>query len=151
MSDTIITELNSMNYILYVLFKGYSLPEELSYLNLTQERILITVREHKNTSMHEIARFIGIERGPFSQVINKLEKLNLIERKRLDNDRRTVHLRLSAKGKEVTDKIQNHMQQHFSSVLGPLSSEEQKRLFDSFKTLRETAEKLLLNNDNNLK
>ncbi len=110
MSDTIITELNSMNYILYVLFKGYSLPEELSYLNLTQERILITVREHKNTSMHEIARFIGIERGTFSQVINKLEKLKLIERKRLDNDRRTVHLRLSSKGKEVTDKIQKHMQ-----------------------------------------
>ncbi len=148
MNQPILTELNSMNLIIYVLFQGYCLPEELSYLNLTQERILITVREHKNTSMHEIARFIGLERGPFSQVVTKLEKLGLLERKRLENDRRTVHLSLSAKGKEITDKIQQHMQQHFSSVLSSLSSQEQKKLFESFVTLRQTAEKLLSNNNN---
>jgi hypothetical protein len=39
MKRKVSVELNSVDLIKYALFKHYSLPEELVFLNLTQERI----------------------------------------------------------------------------------------------------------------
>ena len=76
MERKIAVELNSVDLIKYALFKDYSLPEELAFLNLTQERILMTVKNSINVSMVSISRAIGLEKGPFSQTVDKLEKLN---------------------------------------------------------------------------
>ena len=66
MNKNISTEINSLNLIKYALYKDYYIPEDLSYLNLTQERILITVKNSTNSTMVSIAREIGLEKGPFS-------------------------------------------------------------------------------------
>ena len=93
----ILLTINGLNLIKYALYKDYSLPEEFSYINLTQERILMTVQSSQNTSMVQIARAIGLEKGPFSQVIDKLESLNLIERKNSAFDTRVINLFLTEK------------------------------------------------------
>ncbi|MFV8324965.1 MarR family winged helix-turn-helix transcriptional regulator [Flavobacterium sp. ZS1P14] len=136
-------ELNSVDLIKYALFKEYSLPEELAFLNLTQERILMTVKNSVNVSMVSISRAIGLEKGPFSQTVDKLEKLRLLERVRSSSDKRIVRLFLTKEGGLLAKKVEDSMESHFSSKIKALTDKEQKDLYDSLDTLKKIAETLI--------
>nr|WP_319401853.1 MarR family winged helix-turn-helix transcriptional regulator [uncultured Carboxylicivirga sp.] len=143
MNKNISTEINSLNLIKYALYKDYYIPEELSYLNLTQERILITVKNSTNSTMVSIAREIGLEKGPFSQTIDKLEKIELIERIRSPEDKRNIKLKLTKKGDDISSKILFAMEDHFKSIVGNLSEKELNDLFKAFNIIKSIANKLL--------
>ena len=135
-------ELNSVNLISYALYRDYHLPKELG-INLTQERILMTIKNSVNFSMVQIARQIGLEKGPFSQSIDILEKLVLVKRIRSSTDKRSIHLNLTEKGKLLTNMIQKNMDNHFNNVLSSLSEKEKTDLFNSLNTIQKTADILL--------
>ena len=143
--NNIINELGSLSLIKYALYQEYRKPEWLDDLNLTQERILLTLKEHRSTSMQEVARFVGLEKGPFSQIVDKLEKMDLLKRERSQKDRRFIHLLLTCKGVTIAEKIQQHMNDHFNKVLDSLTSLEVEELCNSFITIKKIAEKILKN------
>lgn len=146
MKRNISNELNNVNLIKYALYKDYHIPEDLSFINLTQERILMTVKDSVNVSMVSIARAIGLEKGPFSQTVDKLENLNLIERVRSIEDKRLVNLHLTEKGNLLVSRVQKSMDEHFDKAVENLSEQELDQFFDALETLKTTANKLLKNN-----
>jgi DNA-binding MarR family transcriptional regulator len=119
------------------------LPKELAFINLTQERILMTVKNSINLSMVSISRAIGLEKGPFSQSVDKLEKLELLERVRSTSDKRLVHLFLTKKGELLTQKVEESMESHFSENIKVLSKQELNDLYSSLDTLKQIAETLI--------
>ncbi len=143
MERKVAVELNSVDLIKYALFKDYSLPEELAFLNLTQERILMTVKNSVNVSMVSISRAIGLEKGPFSQTVDKLENLGLLERVRSSSDKRVVRLFLTKEGAILTKKVEDSMESHFSNKIKALSDKELKDLYDALDTLKQIAETLI--------
>lgn len=146
MKRNISNELNNVNLIKYALYKDYHIPEDLSFINLTQERILMTVKDSVNVSMVSIARAIGLEKGPFSQTVDKLENLNLIERVRSIEDKRLVNLHLTEKGNLLVSRVQKSMDEHFNKAVENLSEQELNQFFDALETIKTTANKLLKNN-----
>lgn len=136
-------ELDSVNLIRYALYKDFNLPGEFDYLNLTQERILMTIKNSKNASMVQIARFIGLEKGPFSQVIDKLVKLGLVKRDKSATDKRLIHLNLTTEGMNVANRIQRTMNKHFNKVLSVLSRDEYDDFLNSLKTIHKISNQLL--------
>jgi DNA-binding MarR family transcriptional regulator len=143
MERKVSVELNSVDLIKYALFKDYSLPKELAFINLTQERILMTVKNSINLSMVSISRAIGLEKGPFSQSVDKLEKLELLERVRSTSDKRLVHLFLTKRGELLTQKVEESMESHFSENIKVLSKQELNDLYSSLDTLKQIAETLI--------
>jgi DNA-binding MarR family transcriptional regulator len=143
MSNKIALELNSVDLLKYALFKAYSLPAELSIINLTQERILMTIKNSINVSMVSISRAIGLEKGPFSQSVDKLEELNLVKRVRSSDDKRLVYLELTADGTVLADKVEESMQEHFLQRVSNLSSQELNDLYTALDTLNKIANKLI--------
>ena len=143
MERKVAVELNSVDLIKYALFKDYSLPEELAFLNLTQERILMTVKNSVNVSMVSISRAIGLEKGPFSQTVDKLENLGLLERVRSSSDKRVVRLFLTKEGEILAKKVEDSMESHFSNKIKALSDKELKDLYDALDTLKQIAETLI--------
>jgi DNA-binding MarR family transcriptional regulator len=139
MKRKVSVELNSVDLIKYALFKDYSLPEELVFLNFTQERILMTVKNFVNVSMVSISRAIGFEKGPFSQTVDKLEKLRL----RSYSDKRVVRLFLTKEGELLTKKVENSMESHFSNKIKVLTDKELKDFYDSLDKLKQIAETLI--------
>lgn len=139
MKRKITVELNSANLIKHAFFYDYNLPEALSIINLTQERILMTVKNSTNLSMISISRQIGLEKGPFSQSVDKLVALGLIERVRSSSDKRVVRLYLTEEGELLTNKVEESMENHFLNKFNLLSSNEAKQLFDSLDKLKEIA------------
>lgn len=142
MEKKVAIELNSVDLIKYALFRDYNLPKEFA-INLTQERILMNVKNSINLSMVSISRSIGLEKGPFSKSVDKLEELDLLRRVRSSSDKRLVHLSLTEKGKLLADEVENNMESHFSEKIKMLTEEELKLFFDSLNTLRETAKILI--------
>ena len=143
MDKKIAIELNSIDWFKHALFKDYVLPEALSCLNLTQERILMTIKRSEQLPMVTIARAIGLEKGPFSQTVDKLETRGLVERIRSKEDKRLVYLQLTAKGLEMTEAIEASMEAHFASKMAKLSAKERQQLFDALEVLKHTSSILI--------
>jgi len=136
-------ELNSIDLLKHILFKDYTFPKELADLNLTQERILMTVKNSAQLPMVTIARAIGLEKGPFSQTVDKLEELDLLKRMRSTEDKRLVYLCLTDKGAAITAIIEESMENHFSEKISILSRVEKQDFFHALALLKQTAINLI--------
>lgn len=143
MAKKIALELNSIDMLKHVLFKEYQLPIALANLNLTQERILMTVHNSADLPMVTIARAIGLEKGPFSQTVDKLEELGLMQRVRSKMDKRLVHLELTPEGERVTKLIEESMDAHFEIKMKALSTDQLNDFYAALDTLRQTANILI--------
>lgn len=139
----ITTELNHADLIKHAFFNDYQLPKELGIINLTQERILMTIKNSMSFTMVSIARTIGLEKGPFSQSVDKLEKLDLVEKVRSTTDKRKIQLKLTIKGEEFTAKVKQSMEDHFLIKLNTLSPEDLNELYKSLESLKKIANILL--------
>ncbi|GJG94980.1 MarR family winged helix-turn-helix transcriptional regulator [Cupriavidus pauculus] len=78
------------------------------------------MRGAANTPL-EISRLLGIDTGLMTRMLDKLENKGLLQRQRSDEDRRVIHLILTAKGKAVAAQIPdiapdvlNHRLRNFS-------------------------------------
>lgn len=136
-------ELNSIDMLKHILFKDYIFPNELADLNLTQERILMTVKNSGQLPMVTIARAIGLEKGPFSQTVDKLEELSLLVRVRSTQDKRLIYLGLTDKGSAITSIIEESMEKHFSGKIEMLSTIEKEAFFQALEVLKNTANNLI--------
>ena len=139
-------EIESIHMIEHVLYKDFNFCEETGNLNLTQERILMTINDSSSESMASLARKVGLEQGPFSQTVDKLVKLGFLVRVRSQIDRRLVHLHLSEKGQEYANKVQESMDKHFDKVLDVLTDKELDEFLNSLSVIKKTAEILLEKN-----
>lgn len=132
--------LNNLELLKHVLYKDYQFPSEVGNLNRTHERILMTIKYCPELTMVNISRAIGIEKGPFSQSVDKLEYLNLVKRVRSNIDKRNIHLQLTTQGISLTQVIENSMESHFETSLQKLTKEQQLDLFNALETIKQLSE-----------
>lgn len=142
MDKKISLALNSVDLIKYALFKEYYLPKEFG-INLTQERILMKIKNSINLSMVEISRSIGLEKGPFSKSIDRLEALDLVQRIRSIEDKRLIHLALTPNGIQLANEIESKMEHHFSEKIAKLSDQDRDDFFQALSILNKTANTLI--------
>ena len=142
MEKKISVALNSVDLIKYALFKEYHLPKELE-INLTQERILMKIHNSINLSMVAIGRSIGLEKGPFSKTVDRLEELDLVKRNRSAEDKRLIHLSLTPKGEQLAIAIETKMESNFSEKISKLTEEERNDFFNALSVLNKTANILI--------
>lgn len=143
MNNKITLDINSIELLKYALFRDYNLPSELAFINLTQERILMTIKNSFHLSMVSISRGVGLEKGPFSQTVDKLEALGLVQRIRSKTDKRLIHLELTAEGLTLTQKVEASMLQHFDQVLKNLNNKDADALVDALGTINKIANQLI--------
>ncbi|MCA5006404.1 MarR family winged helix-turn-helix transcriptional regulator [Sphingobacterium bovistauri] len=136
-------ELNGVDLLKHALFKDYNFPKEIAHLNLTQERILMTVKNSSNLTMVTIARAIGLEKGPFSQTVDKLAEMQLLERVRQVSDKRKVFLKLTEKGEELAKIVEDSMRLHFNEKIKMLTTDEIREIFQALDSIQKIAKILI--------
>lgn len=82
--------------------------------------LLSLLRGMANTPL-EVSRLLGIDTGLMTRMLDKLENKGLLKRERSEDDRRVIHLILSAKGRavaaqvpEIAPEVLNHRLRNFS-------------------------------------
>ncbi|PID76641.1 MAG: MarR family transcriptional regulator [Deltaproteobacteria bacterium] len=85
----------------------------------------------------ELANVLSIHRSTCSNMLDKLEDLELIFRKRSKTDHRAVHLHITEKGREMLAKAPSPPEGKLSSSLNQLSVEQLRALEESLGNLIE--------------
>ena len=86
------------------------------------------VEEDRPTTPAELAEHAGVTRATMTGLIDTLEKDRLVAREPDANDRRTIHVRLTAEGRAVLDAMLPDYFQCVADILRPLSEPERKTL-----------------------
>lgn len=81
--------------------KAYKPFLEEMGLTYPQYLVLLVLWENDNISMNKIGEKLLLNTNTLSPLVKRMEKMELLQRKRSDKDERSVFIQLTAKGKEL--------------------------------------------------
>ena len=93
-------------------------------LSSAQLWMLYEVSLSHGIKVSELASILSIHRSTSSNMLDKLEKKNLIFRDRSKSDQRSVHIYITEQGKELLGQAPSPPQGQLSNTLAKLSSEQ---------------------------
>ncbi len=88
-------------------------------------RAIHAIGERPDWTMGELARFLVQGMSGLTAVIDKLQEKDLVERRRTDTDRRTVHVRLTPAGRRLFAHMRRRHLHMARGMLRALNSREQ--------------------------
>lgn len=128
----------TINELLVQLFNDILQIEEkslkegiISDLSITEIHTIEAIGMYDEKSMSEVAQILKITVGTLTTAINKLIKKEYVERKRIEEDRRVVLVKLTKKGKlayRIHEKFHHDM---VNTAIDGLSEEEEEVLISS--------------------
>ena len=100
--------------------------EECKEFNITpvQYGLLTALKCSPDLDQHSLGLELGIDRTNAADVLVRLEKRGLVERRRSTEDKRMVLARLTAEGERVTGEMEAAMQRAQDRLLEPLLPQE---------------------------
>ena len=117
--------LRRLHQIHYALFF-----EECAGFDITpvQYGLLTTLSLNPDLDQNSLARELGIDRTNVADVLNRLARRGLLERRRSPDDGRMVLARLTRAGERLTRKMYRPMRRAQKRLLAPLLSQERTAL-----------------------
>ncbi|MDF2787175.1 MAG: MarR family transcriptional regulator [Neobacillus sp.] len=111
------------------------LRDEMSKNNLsiTEFSVLEVLYYQGKQTIQQIGNRILISSGSMTYVIDKLEQKGIIKRNDCREDRRVIHITLTAEGMEMMDNIMPMYQDIVDSFFGDLTGDESQLLVNFLK------------------
>lgn len=104
---------------------------ELNDLSVTEIHTIEAIGMYKPRTMTEVANDLGITVGTLTTAITKLVKKEYVERTRGEEDRRSVMIALTRRGKIAYRIHEKFHQEMINETIGGLSHEEEEILVRS--------------------
>ena len=111
-------------------------------LNQTHRRTLLFLNDVEETTMTELHKTIGLEKGSLTTVIDQLIEKELVERKGDKKDRRKVLISLTAKGREKVGILRMEIAGYIKNNLEKLPEIDRKRFYKAVEALDDISLKL---------
>ena len=127
--------------MLGVLLEGYVLETPVK-LNFSEIKTLMFLQKNEGNPMTDYSKKVGLTRGSFTAVADRLEEKGLIERATVSDDRRINALLLTQEGKRVARKIGDHFNQHIAGKVARLDDCDLIDLKNALETIAAIMEKL---------
>ncbi len=104
-------------------------------LTRTQWRTLGYVFRSEGLSQTELAQFMEMERASIGQTIDRLEKLNYVERRKLDGDRRVWKIYLLPEALALLPKLRQEADAVYEGMLRGIAEPQRERLHEMLRDL----------------
>jgi DNA-binding MarR family transcriptional regulator len=104
-------------------------------LTLLQAQALKVLRHDGPVLTGQLAAELGITAPAITQLTDRLVRKRLIERRASANDRRSVQITLSARGKRLVDQFRQRRSDIFSQALKSLDEREQTQIVSALEKL----------------
>lgn len=103
-----------------------ALETELAPLELTSAQFVVVIAAMRGraSTVNEFCSFAGVEAGPMSRLLDRLEAKGIVSRVRGDVDRRQVQVLLTEKGRQLSPQIMPVITKVYTQFLSDFSSEE---------------------------
>jgi DNA-binding MarR family transcriptional regulator len=117
-----------------------ALDKEMLPLDLTASQFVVVIGAMLNRArtVNEFCQMAGIEPGPMSRLLDRLEAKGIVRRERDSKDRRQVNVTLTEKGAALYPQINARIHKVYGHLLNGFS--EQEAL-----ALKHALEKILMN------
>ena len=106
-------------------------------LSMGQPKILDYLKDHDGSNQRDIANGCHIEPPTLTVLLSRMEKSGLIERRTQDNNRRTLYVYLTSKGKQYQSRVEEEFQEIEKIAFGGMTKEEKNTLMDGFNLVYE--------------
>lgn len=103
--------------------------------SLTEARIIFELANRSNLTASDLCNELGLDAGYLSRILNKLERQNLIEKTRSDDDGRQRLISLTTAGQNAFSLLDKRSNDEVSEMLSELSEGDQIRLIDAMHTI----------------
>jgi len=114
----------------------------LDSLNKTHLRTMLFIMFANNPKMSEISGNMGLEKGSFTPVAQKLLALGYISKSKTDKDRRKSILNLTEKGTKLTEEYYAAHAKYINGKLDLLGSDREK-FMDTLETMLELTKRMI--------
>lgn len=105
-----------------------------------QGRIIYLLANHPGLAQREIANLAHIKPGSLTEVLDRLERGNLIIRKRDEKDRRIWHVSLTKEGHQTYEQLVKQRHEFEQTMLAGITHEEQEKFIQMIAKLRSKLE-----------
>ncbi|MGJ7916140.1 MarR family winged helix-turn-helix transcriptional regulator [Massilia sp. LXY-6] len=107
-----------------------ALEHELAPLDLTSSQFIVVIGAMRGRArtVNEFCQFAGIDAGPMSRLLDRLEVKGIIQRLRDDLDRRQVNVELTPKGSALYPQIMEIITRVYGQFLDGFSPAEAAQL-----------------------
>ncbi len=133
--DERVTELREFHRF-YVSRMGFLNKHWAEMLTLTEARVMYEITLHTAVTASTIAAAVNIDAGYLSRVLRKFEQRGYIKRKQQLHDKRQRLVAITAKGRKAYAAWSKMVQEDVTSVLRPMTDEEQRRMLGIVGELR---------------
>ncbi|MDD2050720.1 MarR family winged helix-turn-helix transcriptional regulator [Pseudomonas putida] len=89
-----------------------------------QFKVLIIVAQYGVDTPAELCRFLSLDSGSMTRMLDRLEQKDLILRRRCPDDRRQVRLGLSEEGQKLADQLPQIGAAAMNELVGVLAADE---------------------------
>lgn len=108
----------------------------------TQFIALQWITEYKELTIGELSNNIGLAFSTTTDLVDRMEKNNLVERVKDSNDRRVVRVHVLEKGVAIIKEVIEKRQDYLGEVLAGFSNEETSHLNELLDLLHEQMKKV---------
>jgi DNA-binding MarR family transcriptional regulator len=118
------------------LVQRFMLPQNTSDLSRSELAVLRALADHgQATTMSELTSDLGIACSSATGVVDRLVERGLAERSRPADDRRTVNVSLTRRGRNIHDSYKEDRINLGRGMLEPLDPAERRRLLALFRKI----------------
>lgn len=104
--------------------------------------VLFILRRFGTLRMSELCQKSGLIKSNLTPVVDWLLGKGLVERKTDPEDRRVVMIELTGQGRELLEKIWEHIETQFEKLFAGIEDGELMRFLDALKTVTETLNRI---------
>lgn len=108
---------------------------EFNDLSVTEMHIIEAIGLDREMTMTEVARDLEITVGTLTTAINRLIKKEYVERRRIEEDRRVVLIKLTEKGDEAFKSHADFHDDMIKSIMKELPKDEEEILITALKKM----------------
>jgi len=105
-------------------------------ISMTHLHILWVLEHHGDVTMTRLAELLDVSLSNATGLIDRMAERGLVDRDRVENDRRVVIVRASAEGARIRDEIEALKQDRMRSILGRLEPAQLGRVLAALSDLR---------------
>lgn len=106
-------------------------------LTMGQPKVLDYLQDHDGASQKEIAAACHIEPGSLTAVLNRMEQRQMIERRMLNGNRRSLHVFLTPSGREDQKAVESAFSALEEEIFQGISEQERDIFLDVFRKIYE--------------
>lgn len=101
-------------------------------LTLGQPKVLDYLKDHNGASQKDIASGCHIEAASLTSVLNRMEEKEIIERRMLNGNRRSLHIFLTETGQELQSAVEQSFRSLEDKAFQGITQDERTQFMKTF-------------------